>query len=528
MQMQNTTDLSPIKLLIAEDFHAETEALLRELSDGDFNFSYVVVRDETGYEKQLLEFNPDVILCPYSLATTNAVKLLGIARKNGAIAPFILLAYDLSEDIAIDLLGEGIEDYILRSTIKRLPVAIRKALQRQNATLQLQLSEAKLKSSETAMRNMVRNAPIAMAMFDLDMNYVVVSERWLKDESKTEEELIGKNHYDIVPEIPDSWKKIHQECLTGATLESEEELIVRADGTEQILRWKMNPWYTSEAVIGGVVLFIEDITSRVLTQVELERSEAALHAAQSIAKIGSWVLNIDDNTVDWSDEMFVIHELEKQAVNVGLIRELTHPEDVPLFDSKFEELVAGNEIEMVYRNILPVSRKIKYFRALGKVSKGPDGIIHKISGTVQEIDERFRTQQELEAKTVQRDLILSSAKIGVWHWTVGSDKLIWDQHCAKIFDEFLPDLKAERYYQLIHPDDRDYVRRQLVEGLKTGEYSAEYRLVKKDTTTFVLSRGRATLDEQGRATHIDGIIIDVTEQHLLEKATMELKGRASN
>jgi PleD family two-component response regulator len=135
--MGTTKDSSPIKLLIAEDFHPETEALLRELTDVDFNFLYVVVQDETGFEKQLYKFKPDVILCPYSLPTTNAVKLLGVARKNGVNAPLILLVYDLSEDIAIDLLGEGIEDYILRSTIKRLAVAIRKALQRKKTELKL-------------------------------------------------------------------------------------------------------------------------------------------------------------------------------------------------------------------------------------------------------------------------------------------------------------------------------------------------------------------------------------------------------
>ena len=149
-------------------------------------------------------------------------------------------------------------------------------------------------------------------------------------------------------------------------------------------------------------------------------------------------------------------------------------------------------------------------------------------GTVQDITESVLAQQELESKTVQRDLLLSTAKIGIWHWTVGSDKLIWDERCARIFDEFVPDLKAERYYQLIHPDDRDYVQQQLVEGLKTGEYSAEYRLVKKDITIFVISRGRATLDKEGRATRIDGIIIDVTDHHLLEKEKKELKRRASN
>lgn len=105
--MNDSNGISPINLLITEDFHGDTEALLRELSEVEFNFSYVVVQDEAGYEKQLHESSPGVILCPYSLITTNAIKLLGLVRKDGVNAPFMLLAYDLSEDIAIDLLGEG-------------------------------------------------------------------------------------------------------------------------------------------------------------------------------------------------------------------------------------------------------------------------------------------------------------------------------------------------------------------------------------------------------------------------------------
>ena len=505
--MNDSNGISPINLLIAEDFHGETEALLRELSEVEFNFSHVVVQDEAGYEKQLHEFKPDVILSPYSLPGTNAVKLLGIARKNGVTAPFILLAYDLSEDIAIDLLGEGIEDYILRSTIKRLPVAIKKALQRRQVQKELEKDEHLLAIGEELGSSGSFEFDIASGTTRWSYNmYKIKGFELTADISH--ENYIGHVHPEDKVAYIETYSKILS--FVAPTL-FEYRLIRPVDGKVVHLRLDSTFIKDGQGVPTALMGSVQDITQIKETQKSLKLSESSLNLAQSIAKIGSWVLNTDDNTVDWSDEMFVIHELEKQAVTVGLIRELTHPEDLPLFDSKFEELVAGNEIEMVYRNILPVSGKVKYFQALGKVSKRPDGIIDKIFGTVQEIDERFRAGQELEAKTVERDLLLSTAKIGIWHWTVGSDRLIWDERCAKIFDEFIPNLKAKRYYELIHPNDRDYVQQQLVEGLKTGEYSAEYRLVKNDETTFVLSRGRATLNEDGQAIRMDGIIIDMTD-----------------
>lgn len=271
---------SAIKIGFVEEFHGETDLIIRELKDSEMNFEHAVVSEEPDFLGMLRSFQPDVILSPYSLKDTNAVKLLKIARESGAETPFILLAFDLSEDIAIDLLAEGIEDYVQRSTLKRLPVAIRKALQRYKTQLELQLSERKIRTSEQALRNMVRNAPIAVAMFDLDMNYMMVSKTWLVHERKTEEEIIGKNHYKVVPELPDYWKKVHQKCLKGESGESENERLIREDGSLEILRWKMNPWYTSEGAVGGAVLFIEDVTEKETTQSALKRNQALLALSQ--------------------------------------------------------------------------------------------------------------------------------------------------------------------------------------------------------------------------------------------------------
>ncbi|MDA9121017.1 PAS domain-containing protein [Flavobacteriales bacterium] len=232
--------------------------------------------------------------------------------------------------------------------------------------------------------------------------------------------------------------------------------------------------------------------------------------------MGSWSLNPADNIIIWSTELFKIHGVEKQPLSVDFIRGLTHPEDLHLFDTGFATLANGKNTDFIYRVVTP-SGEVKHVRGVGKITNLE---IVYMFGTVQDITERVLAQQELEARTVQRDLLLSTSKIGVWHWTVGNNKIIWDEGCAKIFDEFVPDLTAERYYELIHPDDRDYVRKRLFEGLKKGDYTAEYRLTKNDKTTFVLSRGRATLDEEGRATRMEGIIIDMTD---LKKAEEQIK-----
>ncbi|MCF8465695.1 MAG: PAS domain-containing protein [Flavobacteriales bacterium] len=206
---------------------------------------------------------------------------------------------------------------------------------------------------------------------------------------------------------------------------------------------------------------------------------------------------------------------------MALIRGLTHPDDLPLFDAGFASLVKeGVDTDFIYR-IVTSDGKTKHLRGVGKVILDSKKLSQSISGTVQDISDRVRVQRELEAKTIHRDLILNTAKIGVWYWTVDSGKLKWDEQCAKLFEDFAPELETEEFYSIIHPEDRETVRKQLVIGLKTGEYSAEYRLLKNGVTMYVLSRGRAIIGPNGRATRMDGIIIDMTEQHLLESSKKE-------
>ncbi|MCI0652275.1 MAG: ATP-binding protein [Planctomycetes bacterium] len=140
-------------------------------------------------------------------------------------------------------------------------------------------AEAALCESEHRLRLFVEHAPAAIAMFDLNMRYLSVSKRWILDYHLDGQELIGRTHYEVFPEIPERWKEIHRRCLAGASEECERDRFERADGRVEWLRWQVLPWRGADGTVQGIVMFTELITQRIAADEELARAKVAAEAA---------------------------------------------------------------------------------------------------------------------------------------------------------------------------------------------------------------------------------------------------------
>jgi PAS domain S-box-containing protein len=134
-------------------------------------------------------------------------------------------------------------------------------------------AEAALRESEERLQLFIDHAPAALAMFDREMHYLAVSQRWIADYSLEGREILGCSHYEIFPEIGDDLKQIHQRGLAGETVRGDDYRFERADGSIQYARWEMHPWRDSVGAIGGIVIFTEDITERMRAVMALRESE---------------------------------------------------------------------------------------------------------------------------------------------------------------------------------------------------------------------------------------------------------------
>lgn len=151
--------------------------------------------------------------------------------------------------------------------------------------------------------------PTAIAVFDLNMQYLVTTQKWLNDYNLEGQEVIGKSHYEVFPEISEEWKQIHKDCLNGAINKQEEAPFYRADGTLQWISWEVKPWYNQHHEIGGIIMFTNEVTEQRRISIESNKLNDILEKISQTARIGAWEVNLQNNYIYWSNMTRQIHEV---------------------------------------------------------------------------------------------------------------------------------------------------------------------------------------------------------------------------
>ena len=138
-------------------------------------------------------------------------------------------------------------------------------------------TQAALAEREELLRIFINHAPAALAMFDREMRYLVVSSRWIDDYRPDGHDIIGRSHHELLKklmdDVPPQWKEAQRRCLAGDVIHYEEERIQMKDGTQHWIRWDAHPWHTGDGTIGGIIIFCEDITERKQIEDRLRISE---------------------------------------------------------------------------------------------------------------------------------------------------------------------------------------------------------------------------------------------------------------
>jgi PAS domain S-box-containing protein len=286
---------------------------------------------------------------------------------------------------------------------------------------------------------------------------------------------------------------------------------------------------------------VRDITQRKRADDErevlsrsLQESKARLEEAQSVAQIGHYEWNLVTNRVTWSAELYRIYGLPPQegSIDMALVREMMHPDDRERVFGMVEDVVRGGVNASVEHRIVRTTGEVRTVHAIGTVKRDTSGRGYEIFGTVQDITERRRADEEHEA--LSRDLQESKAwleeaqqvaHVGYWVWDLETNRLIVSDEYCRILG-LTPtkgpiDLAVVR--EIIHPEDREYVLGAAEKAIRAGERTeCEHRIIRPDgEMRVVYSLGDLKKDSSGKPHQIFGTTQDITERKRAEEALQQ-------
>jgi len=383
--------------------------------------------------------------------------------------------------------------------------------------------EMALREREDQLRLFIRNSPAALAMFDLEMRYVVCSDRWLQDYNLGERKIIGQSHYEVFPEIGDEWKAVHKRCMNGATESCQREPFMRADGSTDWVRWVVKPWYRGDDTIGGIIMFTEVITAQVRAESEIEHSRKL--AQQIVDSSLDAVIAIDAQRVitEWNPQAAATFGYTREEAIGHVMDDLIVPERYrDVHHKAFIRALHDETREPISRQVkLPATRKdgseITVELSIGTIDAGGN---RQFSAFIRDVTEREERERELLEHRVRLAEAQRIAKLGFWDWDVAKNEMQISKEKIELYDR--PDLTSpisfETFLNIVHPDDRHllHLNHQEITNGK-NHFEMHYRIVRPSgEIRYALSQGEAVRDESGNFVRLFGTTFDETDRVLAE------------
>lgn len=264
-------------------------------------------------------------------------------------------------------------------------------------TKEIKGRESALRESEGRFRAIMDNATNVIYLKDIEGRYILINRRYEELFKIKDEEIKGKTDFDLFPsEIAAQFRRNDINALEAKRPVESVEKVPQADGEHTYLSIKvglMNGEGRPYAICG----ISTDITQIMRSEEALRMSEASLANAQRIAHIGNWDWDIVKNELWWSDEVYRIfgEEPRKFGATFDAFLCYVHPEDAEKVKSEVNEALYNKKPYSMDHRILTYGKE-KIVHEQGEVTFDGDGKPVRMSGTVQDITERKRAEEEVK------------------------------------------------------------------------------------------------------------------------------------
>lgn len=261
-------------------------------------------------------------------------------------------------------------------------------------------AEDEILESRNLLHTIIDTIPIRVFWKNKYLRYMGCNTLFAQDAGlESPSDIIGKDDYQL------GWKDQAEMYRADdrAVIESGESKLfyeedqTTPDGTTIWLSTSKIPLKNQDGSVLGVVGIYEDITKKKEMEDHLLLNAKMLNDAQHLAHMGSWGLDLINDTLVWSEEVFRIFEQDSEHFipSYSAFSNLIHPDDREFVNNAYMTSLSSQQPYEVTHRLLMSDGRIKWVHESGVSTFDEQGKPLRSIGTVQDISERKSAEEEI-------------------------------------------------------------------------------------------------------------------------------------
>jgi len=387
-----------LRVLIVEDSVEDTEMMLSEMRQGGYEVTYERVDTPEAFNAALDRRSWDIVLADYTMPYFRGMDALTLLKRRGADVPVIFVSGTMGEEVAVDAIKTGADDYVGKGHLKRLLPIIERELREGEVRREQKRAEERLRQSEERFRQMAENIAEVFWMASPDMKEMLyISPGYEKVWGRSCQSLYAQPASWLDAIHPEDRDRVANAAMVFPTSSTYDDTyrIIRPDGSIRWIHDRAFPIKDSSGQIYRLTGIAEDITEQKQSEERVRKSEGlyrtlaeAAHDAiflidpkgylQYVNGFAAWQLGCDPEEIVGKrhDELFPSQVAEIQKRNIEKIVETGEP----LYTE--EELTFQSQKTWMSIRMVPL--------------KNEKGEVDAILGVARDISDRKRTEEIIQ------------------------------------------------------------------------------------------------------------------------------------
>lgn len=301
---QNTfVETGVVRVLHLEDDDNDAILTKHMLEKQSEKFSIDHIKKKSDFE-QLDLSSYDLYLVDFNLVEFTGIDAIKYIRQHEIEAPIIIVSGSVEDDMAVDLLTMGANDFVLKGHLVKLPLAIKRVMHERKILLENRINQEELTYKNKVIDAIFNSFKDPVSLKDQYGRFLRVNTAFSDLFEAGEDEIIGRTIIDIMKENPNGEKsQIHDEYVIRSKKSSTFEFdIVSKQNEKRILEVRKTP-VMFDGHFAGVVSIGRDITELREQLSSTQRYQTILDYAERLTNFGSFEYKPSSDTMNVSGNL---------------------------------------------------------------------------------------------------------------------------------------------------------------------------------------------------------------------------------